>query len=59
MYELPTDGVADGDGTLVDLVDDEDLANMWEELDEVLVSGLLPGPCMLQCRARRAWCLLW
>jgi hypothetical protein len=36
MYDLPS-GDADGSGTLVDLIDDEDLEMMWEEQDVMLV----------------------
>lgn len=38
MYDLPS-GEADVSGTLVDLIDDEDLEMMWEEMDVMLVSG--------------------
>jgi hypothetical protein len=37
MYDLPS-GEADVSGTLVDLIDDEDLEMMWEELDVMHVS---------------------
>lgn len=36
MYDLPS-GEADVSGTLVDLIDDEDLEMMWEELDVMQV----------------------
>lgn len=39
MYDLPS-GEVDTSGTLVDLIDDEDLEMMWEELDVMLVSHL-------------------
>jgi hypothetical protein len=44
MYELPGSGGADSVGAgggsppmLVDLVDDDDLANMWEEVESATV----------------------
>jgi hypothetical protein len=49
MYDLPS-GEADVSGTLVDLIDDEDLEMMWEELDVMHVRGGLHvgrgGGCM-------------
>jgi hypothetical protein len=38
MYDLPGTGGDGEGGTLVDLIDDEDLEMMWEELDSMVVS---------------------
>lgn len=51
MYDLPS-GEADVSGTLVDLIDDEDLEMMWEELDVMLVSHSQPftvQPALARC----------
>ena len=39
MYDLPSGESDSTSGTLVDLIDDEDLEMMWEELDVMVVGG--------------------
>lgn len=70
MYDLPG---ADGEcGTLIDLLDDDDLEMMWEELDSFAVRTLislsqcLASPCMLvdtpQCNSHTGywfWSASW
>lgn len=59
MYDLPS-GEADVSGTLIDLIDDEDLEMMWEEMDFMLVSraessrGLLSSLEVKQCSKGQA-----
>jgi hypothetical protein len=56
MYDLPS-GDADGSGTLVDLIDDEDLEMMWEEQDVMLVRH--DNVCLTRQLTIRAVQLLW
>lgn len=54
MYDLPS-GEADASGTLVDLIDDEDLEMMWEELDVMHVSETgAPGRLTIHRVAERS-----
>lgn len=42
MYDLPNSSGTDTEsGTLVDLLDDEDLDNMWEEMEAIQVRNHL------------------